>query len=296
MASNISEIGGYDYEFVDNNLPDEFQCPICTLVPRDVHQASCCGKMFCKSCLDELKRKSTNYACPNCREDLEKHCFKDANNNRKIRNLHIYCKNKKADCKWVGTIQDFDNHFSECPHEMIPCYNKCGRKLKRYTLENHIKNECPKRKVTCTHCQKEDEYQIITGIHIQDCPDLCVQCPNDGCTEMIKRRILKQHRNICTKEVVDCKFHHVGCEQKLRRECSSQHNEENMKQHLELAVDTIAQLRSATQEIKITQQTNGRALIKMKDYRALINIGLVLHFILVLVDTNSNCWCLPTVL
>ena len=70
MASSIAQSGGYDYEFVDTNLPDEFQCLICTLVPRDVHQASCCGKMFCKSCLDELKRKSTNYTCPQCRKNL----------------------------------------------------------------------------------------------------------------------------------------------------------------------------------------------------------------------------------
>ena len=96
MASSITQTGGYDYEFVDTNLPDEFQCPICTLVPRDVHQASCCGKMFCKSCLHELKRTSTNYACPNCREDLTNNCFKDSNTNRKIRNLHIHCIKKNV--------------------------------------------------------------------------------------------------------------------------------------------------------------------------------------------------------
>ena len=111
MASSITQTGGYDYEFVDTNLPDEFQCPICTLVPRDVHQASCCGKMFCKSCLDELKRKSTNYACPNCRENLTNNCFKDSNMNRKICNLHIYCTNKK--CLWKGSLQDIEKHLSK---------------------------------------------------------------------------------------------------------------------------------------------------------------------------------------
>ena len=62
-----------------------------------------------------------------------------------------------------------------------------------------------------------------------------------------------------------------------------------MKQHLELAVDTIAQLRNATQElrsdtqklrnttqeIKIAQQTSVQALIKMTDYRAVNNISYV---------------------
>ena len=113
MACSTTQIGGYDYESVDTNLPDEFQCPICTLVPRDVHQASCCGKMFCKSCLDELKRTSTNYTCPNCRKPLtNNYFFKDINMNRKIRNLQICCSNKV--CFWKGSLQDIHNHLSKC--------------------------------------------------------------------------------------------------------------------------------------------------------------------------------------
>ena len=54
---------------------------------------------------------------------------------------------------------------------------------------------------------------------------------------------------------------------------ATQNDEENMKPHLELAVDTIAQLRNATQEITLTQQTSAQALIKTTDYRAVNNIG-----------------------
>ena len=127
MASNIREMGGYDYEFVDTNLPDEFQCPICTLVPRDVHQASCCGKMFCKSCLDELKRTSIRHTCPNCRTNLtNNHFFPDVNTNRKIRNLHIYCTNKDKECLWKGSLQDIDKHLSTCPFQIVECSNNCG--------------------------------------------------------------------------------------------------------------------------------------------------------------------------
>lgn len=122
MASNIREIGGYDYEFVDTDLPDEFQCPICTLVPRDVHQASCCGKMFCKSCLDELKRTSAHYLCPNCLGDLQNYCFKDASNGRRIRNLQIYCTNKDKRCNWKGCLQDINKHLSKCAFQIVHIY------------------------------------------------------------------------------------------------------------------------------------------------------------------------------
>ena len=136
LVSSTTEAGGYNYEFVDTNLPDVFQCPICVLVPRDVYQANCCGKMFCKSCLDELKRISINYTCPNCRKDLTNNCFKDSNMNRIIRHLHIYCINKK--CRWEGSLQDIDNHLFKCPFQTVECSNKCGTQLDRCNLEKHI--------------------------------------------------------------------------------------------------------------------------------------------------------------
>ena len=205
MASNIREMGGYDYEFVDTNLPDEFQCPICTLVPRDVHQASCCGKMFCKSCLDELKRTYTRHTCPNCRTNLtNNHFFPDVNTNRKIRNLHIYCTNKDKKCLWKGSLRDINNHLSTCPFQMVECSNKCGTQLERHNLENHFVNNCLKRIVTCVYCHKQDEYQIINGDHYDECPNYFLRCPNNGCEEKLKQRLMTQHRTVCPHEIVMC--------------------------------------------------------------------------------------------
>ena len=57
--------GGYDCDFV-NDVPASLQCLICTLPARDPQQVSCCGKIFCLSCLDILKKSKSN-SCPNCR-------------------------------------------------------------------------------------------------------------------------------------------------------------------------------------------------------------------------------------
>ena len=62
-------IGGYDYEFADP-VPDECTCPICRLVQRDAHQVTCCGKIYCKTCLEQLKKKANKFGCPNCRSSL----------------------------------------------------------------------------------------------------------------------------------------------------------------------------------------------------------------------------------
>ena len=210
MASSITQSGGYDYEFVDTNLPDEFQCLICRLVPRDVHQANCCGKMFCKSCLDEWKTKSNKYVCPNCREKLTNKCFKDSNMNRKIRHLYIYCTNKDKKCDWEGSLQDIDNHLSQ----IVECSNGCGQQLTQCNLNVHLTTQCPKRMFPCSYCQHRDEYQHIISIHLTQCPDYPLPCPNNGCEENIKRRLMTQHRDECPHEIVTCSN---GCGFKRKR-------------------------------------------------------------------------------
>ena len=267
MASNIIESGGYDYEFVDTNLPDEFQCPICTLVARDVHQASCCGKMFCRSCLDELKRTSINYTCPNCRKDLtNNHCFKDLNMNRKIRNLQICCSNKE--CVWKGSLQDINNHLSKCLFQTVECSNKCGTQLDRCNLENHLE-KCPKRIVTCVYCHKEDEYQIINGDHHQEeCRGYPLSCPNNGCEEKIKRRLMRKHRDTCPKEEVDCQYSSVGCHEKMKREDLPQHNKDKMEEHLGSAVHSIEKLKHTIKQLE-QQQDYTVTKIKMSGFEAL---------------------------
>ena len=62
-------IGGYDYEFVDTPA-DRVICNICHLPSRDPYLSECCGHLFCKSCLDNVKKASTiTNDCPVCRDE-----------------------------------------------------------------------------------------------------------------------------------------------------------------------------------------------------------------------------------
>lgn len=64
MASNVPLTGGYDCKFVETP-PDKLMCQICLLVAHTPHQVTCCGRVYCKTCLDKHKRLSNT--CPNCR-------------------------------------------------------------------------------------------------------------------------------------------------------------------------------------------------------------------------------------
>jgi len=64
MASTAPLTGGYDCEFVETP-PDKLMCQICLSVAHTPHQMPCCGRVYCKACLDTHKRLSNT--CPNCR-------------------------------------------------------------------------------------------------------------------------------------------------------------------------------------------------------------------------------------
>ena len=85
--------GGYDYDLV-TQPPDRLICKICHLPSRDPYLSVCCGHVFCKSCLDNVKKAAaiTN-ACPVCR-DQKFVTFPQKEADREIKILHVYCTNK----------------------------------------------------------------------------------------------------------------------------------------------------------------------------------------------------------
>ena len=52
-------------------------------------------------------------------------------------------------------------HQGNCPQEMVWCENKCGARLQRRFLNNHMRNECHKRTSSCPYCQKQFMYETL---------------------------------------------------------------------------------------------------------------------------------------
>ena len=250
MATNIVPSGGYDYKFVDGEPPSEYICHICTFVSRDPQQVSCCGNIYCKSCLQQLKDTSTDFKCPTCRSNISNNYFSDTRADRRIKSLEVYCTNRESyclqddsSCQWKGYLKHIDTHLQQCPYQFISCTNDCGEYVQRKQLQYHLENDCPNRLIICQYCKEEDTYEFIMGDHLEICPQYLILCTNEGCDQEIPRLQMKLHKESCPKEITCCQYKTIGCDQKMKREEQKEHNEQSMEEHLQMAMEEILELK-----------------------------------------------------
>ena len=239
MASYVAtpnNIGGYDYDLV-SKPPDRLVCKICHLPSRDPYLSVCCGHLFCKSCLDNVRKAAafTN-ACPVCRDE-EFVTFPNKAVDREVKELHIYCTNKEKGCEWQGELNYINNHLGNsdgCQFEEVKCSNECGKMIQRQYLTSHVETECPRRKVNCQYCHDTGEHQFIEGQHKEECPKLLLPCPNTSCeVGSVLREDMEAHRKECPLEMIECEYYSVGCKRvKLARKDLEEHDNEKMKDHL----------------------------------------------------------------
>ena len=179
-----NDFGGYDYYFVDS-IPDRVVCKICYLPSRDPYLTTCCGHVFCKSCLNNAKKAATTRGsitkgCPVCC-DKKFVTFCNKQLDREVKGLHVMCTNKERGCQWQGELNDVNNHLGNndgCQFEDVKCSNECGKMLQRQYLTSHVETECPRRKVDCQHCHLSGECKFIEGDHKELCLKLPLPCPN----------------------------------------------------------------------------------------------------------------------
>ncbi len=240
-----SEVGGYDNNFVDTP-PDELTCLICHSVARDPQQISCCAKLYCRMCLDEVKRQSNK--CPTCRQPINS--FSDKLSHRRIKALKVSCDNKGNGCTWIGELSNLDAHSTGCEFSIVSCPNKCLTLLLRRDVKSHIESMCPLRDYTCPLCDKQGKYCIITTTHLERCPNVVVQCPNKGCSTDMKRRYVNEHRQSCPKETVKCSYAKAGCKEEMEREKCTKHEADNVEVHLKLAVGTLSTLENEVKDLE----------------------------------------------
>uniref|UniRef100_A0A1X7T5K6 RING-type domain-containing protein n=2 Tax=Amphimedon queenslandica TaxID=400682 RepID=A0A1X7T5K6_AMPQE len=207
-----SSYGGYDYTFVDGDPPGNYICLICTLVSRDPHQVSYCYNIYCKSCLDKHRKKSSmngTFSCPACRKLLDSRSyFKDGRMEREIKALKVQCIIEEFD--WKGTLGDIEAHVMGCPYRMVDCSLGCGEKICCREMETHLR-DCPKRIVSCPYCKKEGPHDIITSsAHLDRCYSCPVKCCNEGC-EFIEERFWFKHHEKRPKAIVYCGYKMMLC-------------------------------------------------------------------------------------
>ncbi|XP_011407491.1 PREDICTED: TNF receptor-associated factor 4-like [Amphimedon queenslandica] len=270
--------GGYEFKFVDGDPPSRYICAICTLVSCDPQQVTCCYNTFCKTCLEQLGLSVKQPKCPLCQEELS--FFNDGKLNHEITALKIHCTNSEEGCEWQGTINEtgtsIDTHLnSSCIYHLVPCTNECGEKIRRSTLETHLTDNCTQRIVNCQYCKRKGRYQLITSnSHLDECPDLPIQCSNEGCNEKILRRSLASHNETCPKAIIPCEYNTVGCEKRMKREEQEKHNEESSLLHLQLTKEELVlteeQLQLTDQQLKEATETIQSLKSKVQEHENLL--------------------------
>ena len=238
-SSSHSDIGGYEYDFVDA-LPDRLICKICDYPNRVPHMSVCCGHNFCKSCLDSAK-KATGIilACPICRASFGKFVtFPNKQADRELKSFQILCPNKERGCKWQGELNDVSDHLGNgelegCKYEDVKCSNTdCKEVIQRRFILSHVYFNCPHRNEICKYCETYDKLQFIKGEHKNQCPKFPLPCPNKCEIESIPREDMEAHRKECPLEVIQCDYHSMGCEEKIIRKRKREHELEHMEEHL----------------------------------------------------------------
>ena len=175
--------------------------------------------------------------------------MRDARMNREVGDFDVKCVNSAQGCKWKAKLKDIDNHLDVCLHDYIECTIGCNDIVKRLNLDRHLTKECPKRSYECSHCHEVGEHQHITGPgHLDKCPNLLVSC--SMCPKRTRRCNMAAHEAKCRLEPVPCQYQSVGCTAQPRRQDIPQHNLEAMSDHLQLAVQAIAQQSSEIAQLR----------------------------------------------
>ena len=153
-----------EYHFVDDP-PGEFSCMICTKVLNDPNVTDCCGQHFCSVCLEQWFEEQAKKICPHCRSESFSY-IRYLPLKRKINALQVYCPFEIQGCKVITTVDEVKTHKAGCGFAQVVCKLGCGATVLRKFLVMHCKNKCPKRKVKCQYCRKEDHFEVISGNHV----------------------------------------------------------------------------------------------------------------------------------
>ena len=236
MASRGAEGGGCDKNFVETP-PDELICLICQSVALDPQQLTCCGKLYCKTCLDKQKKAANS--CPTCRKVINS--FPDYLSSRRINALMVKCDNERKGCKWQSELSNLKGHMINCKFNMTTC-KLCSQKVPHQDIVNHLKSQCRFRRYQCPLCKMQGEYATITTTHLNECPNVTIWCSNPGCYVKEQRSKMSGHRSVCPKEKVPCTYSTIGCEVTITREGLQEHMAKSVEQHLTIAMNRIVVL------------------------------------------------------
>ena len=130
----MAVVNGFECEFVEKPPKAvQSECPICLLVLREPYQATCCGKSFCKECIERSKAGSKR--CPTCKTE-NFFSYPNKGLQQSLNDFEVYCSHKSKGCEWRGELRELDKHLNSdppadkslegCPFTVISCPLNCA--------------------------------------------------------------------------------------------------------------------------------------------------------------------------
>ena len=236
-AAAEKRVVGFDCEFVERPAKAfQVDCPVCLLVLREPHQATCCGYSYCQPCIERVQFDKK--PCPTC-NTAEFSVFPNKGFQRSLYEFHVRCSHEKDGCQWTGELGEQDKHLNESPilgRQFIGCEfaevecNDCGKSFQRQHFRAHQLEQHP---FSCEYCHDyESYYEDVVKNHWPVCGFYPVPCPNE-CGVYPERQNLEHHvSKDCPLTVVNCDFHYAGCEVQLIRQDLPAHLAENLVPHM----------------------------------------------------------------
>ena len=110
----------------------------------------------------------------------------------------------------------------------------------RKDVKIHLKNDCPNRYDECEHCGMKGTYANIKEVHVKKCEKKILPCSNVSCKKKVRREDMDKHVNdYCEYTMVPCKYESIGCSKRMIRKDIKEHEEDDDKAHLHMALDVL---------------------------------------------------------
>ena len=253
LSNKVAKTYSYkevEYTFVDT-VPEDLVCPICHELLDEAQQTPC-GHLFCKKCLEKVKKYSISLVqeCSVCKSKYTKAPCDDPYNERRVKSLAVKCPNPP--CPWIGSLTEVGKHItsdSGCQYVKVKCPKECGEETTRGRLILHQRNSCPFRAHHCQFCNKEDTYRNITTKHYEICEQFPLPCPNKCGIQQIPKKEIEHHLAECPEQIVKCPYVEMGCHDTVARRHLDRHKEERKDHHLSIAVERVSQLCGAVSQL-----------------------------------------------
>ena len=183
---------GFKRGYLLHNLTEMEQiliiCPNCDGIIRDA--CTCEGETTCElCCLNESNSKPVNKV------------------RTLVANLGIKCPLLR-DCDWTGQLGEAEAHLLVCGISLVLCPLGCEGVVRRCEIDEHMKNECPLRKIECEFCKEIFPFGDLAE-HLSICPEHPIKCE---CGIELPRSKQEVHiETECPLAEVECPYAKYSC-------------------------------------------------------------------------------------